>query len=96
MPAANIPPPRTQMTMIEIVLILLVSTGIISGVVISAEDLQPLPGVNIVVQGTSIGTFTDTQGNFTMELENPEGQTIVASYIGMESEEVIATSVSPI
>ncbi len=47
----------------------------------------PLPGVNIVVKNTTIGTITDLDGNF--ELTVPENtETVVISFIGMETQEV--------
>jgi hypothetical protein len=51
----------------------LVSSGIfqginITGTVLSSEDETGLPGVNIVVQGTSIGTVTDVEGNYSLEV----------------------------
>jgi TonB-linked SusC/RagA family outer membrane protein len=56
----------------------------ISGRIIS-DDGEPLPGVNIVVTGTTIGTITDTDGNY--EIEVPEGySTITVSYVGYLSQ----------
>ena len=52
----------------------------ISGTVTDADNL-PLPGVNIVVKGTTIGTVTDIDGNYTLSV--PEGtEEVVFSYIG--------------
>lgn len=47
---------------------------------------EPLPGVNVVVKGTTTGTITDMDGNFS--LNGPKGATIVVSYIGMVTQEV--------
>ncbi|MCC8360641.1 SusC/RagA family TonB-linked outer membrane protein [Salinimicrobium sediminilitoris] len=58
----------------------------VSGTVISAEDNMPLPGVNIFVQGTSKGTVTDFDGNYSLENVEP-GATLVFSYIGFETRE---------
>ena len=53
----------------------------VSGTVTSAEEGTPLPGVNIVVKGTTIGTVTDGEGNYT--LEAPTGlDTLVFSFVG--------------
>lgn len=53
----------------------------VTGKVISAEDQQPLPGVNVVVKGTSLGTVTDVEGKFTVNLS--DGATdLVFSFIG--------------
>ena len=36
----------------------------VSGTVTSAEDEEPIPGVNVVIQGTSIGITSDFDGNY--------------------------------
>src|SRR5690606_38759817 len=54
---------------------------------VSDEQGESLIGANILVQGTSIGTVTDFDGNY--EVEVPEGaQTLIFSYTGFESREV--------
>ncbi|HPM18540.1 MAG TPA: SusC/RagA family TonB-linked outer membrane protein, partial [Bacteroidales bacterium] len=56
----------------------------ISGVVSSADDGSPLPGVNVRVQGSTLGTITDAQGRYTLRV--PSGfNTLEFSFIGMES-----------
>ncbi|WFO15957.1 carboxypeptidase-like regulatory domain-containing protein [Cellulophaga baltica 4] len=40
----------------------------ISGTVVDAEDNMPIPGVNVVVKGTSTGTVTDFDGNYTIDV----------------------------
>ena len=47
---------------------------------------SPLPGVNVIVKGTSIGTQTDFDGNYTLNI--PYGQRLVFSYIGQETQEL--------
>jgi TonB family protein len=59
----------------------------ISGKVISAEDGQPLPGVNVVIEGTSSGTVTDADGDFTLQTLN-ENQRLVFTFIGLQKQEV--------
>ena len=51
----------------------------ISGNVI-AEDGSPIPGVNVVVQGTATGATTDFDGNFTISAES--GDVLSISYVG--------------
>ena len=51
----------------------------ISGTVTDSDGL-PLPGVNIVVEGTSNGTQTDFDGNYSIAAS--EGQTLLFTYIG--------------
>ncbi len=60
---------------------------IIKGIVLSADDGTPLPGVNIVIKGTTTGTVTDMQGHYQIisESTNP---TLVYSFIGLQTEEV--------
>jgi TonB-dependent starch-binding outer membrane protein SusC len=61
---------------------------IISGNV-TDENGQPMPGVNVIVKGTTTGTSTDAQGAFKLSIpdENANG-TLIFSFIGYESEEV--------
>ena len=58
----------------------------LSGVVTSAEDGESLPGVSIVVIGTTNGTVTDTNGEYQLQV-NPDA-TVRFSFIGMQSMEV--------
>jgi len=53
----------------------------ISGTVTDSDGL-PLPGVNIVVEGTSNGTQTDFDGNYSITAS--EGQTLLFTYIGQK------------
>ncbi len=57
------------------------SQGTITGNVTDGELGIPLPGANVLVQGTSNGTTTDFDGNFTIEVSRNTG-TLVISYIG--------------
>lgn len=58
----------------------------VSGTVISASDGQPLVGATVQVKGTSHGTATDIDGNYTISAE--KGQFLVFSYVGMTSRTV--------
>ena len=60
---------------------------LISGTVKDVTTGEPLIGVNVVVQGTNIGTVTDISGKFSFEIPN-KGLTLVISYVGYLSEEV--------
>lgn len=62
------------------------SLNFVSGQVTSAEDGTPLPGVNVVVKGTSNGTVTDEKGNYLIEVE--KDKSLVYSFIGLSSKEV--------
>lgn len=56
----------------------------IKGTVIDSELNTPLPGANVVEKGTTNGTTTDFDGNFTLETQTALGQ-IVISYVGYSS-----------
>ncbi|MGS2762613.1 SusC/RagA family TonB-linked outer membrane protein [Sinomicrobium sp. M5D2P9] len=53
----------------------------VTGTVTDAQD-TPLPGVNVIIKGTRIGTVTDFDGNY--EIEASEGDVLTFSYVGME------------
>lgn len=56
------------------------------------DDGAPLPGASIVKKGTTVGTTTDFDGNFSINAE--QGDTLVLSYIGFETKEVVVNSSS--
>ena len=53
----------------------------VTGTVISSEDNLPIPGVNVVVEGTNKGTTTDVDGNYSLVL-GPGENTLVFSFVG--------------
>ena len=53
----------------------------VSGQITSAEDGSPLPGVTVVVKGTTTGTITDTDGNYRLNVPQ-DGGVLVFSFIG--------------
>lgn len=59
----------------------------VSGRVTSAEDGSPLPGVNVVLQGTQTGTVTDVDGNYRLTVPGGNG-VLVFTFIGLSSQEV--------
>ena len=59
----------------------------VTGVVTSVEDGSALPGVNIILKGTTNGTATDADGRFSISVP-PSGGTLVFSFIGLRSQEV--------
>ena len=63
--------------------------SIITGKVTSLEDGQPLPGVNVVLKGTTKGAVTDIDGRFEIgNIEADEKDALVISFIGLATEEV--------
>lgn len=64
-------------------------TSTVSGVVISGTDELPLVGVSVLVKETANGTITDMDGNFKLNVVS--GQTLVFSYIGYVTQEIVVT-----
>ena len=64
-------------------------TSTVSGVVISGTDELPLVGVSVLVKETANGTITDIDGNFKLNVVS--GQTLVFSYIGYVTQEIVVT-----
>lgn len=60
----------------------------VSGTVTSGEDGSPIPGVNVIIKGTTTGTATDFDGKYSLSVPNAE-TTLVFSYIGFVTEEVV-------
>jgi len=61
---------------------------VVSGKVTSAEDGSPIPGVNVVVKGTTNGTTTDGDGTFKINISGSEG-VLTFSFIGLKTEEIL-------
>jgi TonB-linked SusC/RagA family outer membrane protein len=60
--------------------------SLVRGKVTNAEDGGDLPGVSVVVQGTTRGTVTDSNGRY--EIQVSSGEVLVFSFIGMLPQEV--------
>ncbi len=58
----------------------------VKGVVTSADDGQPIPGVSVVVKGTTNGTTTDIDGKFVVNA--PGNSMLVFSFVGMTTQEI--------
>ena len=63
------------------------SIATVNGTVVDNTG-EPLIGATVLVKGTSMGTATDIDGNFT--LKNVTGKTLVISYVGYKTQEVAA------
>ena len=75
---------------IQILFLLFLSLGAfaqqsVSGL-ITDNSGTPLPGVNVIIQGTNVGVSSDFDGNYQINADN--GQILVFSYIGYESVEL--------
>ncbi len=63
---------------------LLAQTNEVSGKVTSTEDGMPIPGVTIVVEGTTVGIVSDINGEYTINV--PSNATmLIFSFVGMKS-----------
>ena len=71
---------------------LLLAQTSISGSVTDAETNEPIPGVNILIQGTTEGTNTDFDGNFSLSSDQAAPFTIVISSVGFSSQSIEVTS----
>ena len=60
----------------------------ISGTVTAEDNGDPLPGVNVVVVGTQVGTSTDAQGNYTLEGVPAAADSIAFSFVGFQELQV--------
>ena len=61
----------------------------ITGTVTDGSTGEGLPGVSVIVKGTTNGTATDLDGKFTIDV--PNGETLLFSYIGYQSQQIVVT-----
>lgn len=59
----------------------------VTGKVTDTEG-TPLPGVTVVIAGTTLGTATDVDGNYSLECPEVKNLTLIFSFVGMESQEI--------
>ncbi|MFO7825896.1 MAG: SusC/RagA family TonB-linked outer membrane protein [Cyclobacterium sp.] len=64
---------------------LLAQQRTVSGKVTSTEDGEPLPGVSIVIEGSSTGTVSDLEGNYSLDVPGPEA-VLLYSFIGFATQ----------
>jgi len=67
--------------------LLYAQTKNLTGVVTSSEDGSTVPGASIMVKGTTLGTITDIDGNFTLKVPD-DAKTLLVSFVGMKTIEV--------
>ena len=68
-------------------------TRTITGRVTSGDDGSSIPGVSIVVKGTTLGTISNIDGNFTIQVP-ADAQTLVFSFVGMATQEIAIEGLS--
>ena len=59
----------------------------VRGKIVDAETQSPIPGVNVVIKGTTTGSTTDVEGNYQISVPNASA-VLVYSYVGYLSQEV--------
>ena len=64
----------------------------ISGKIVDEEQM-PVPGVNVVIKGTTVGTITGGDGNFTMQAA--DNDVLVVTYIGYNTQEITVKGADP-
>lgn len=67
----------------------------ITGKVTSAEDGNPIPGVSVLVKGTTVGTTTDFDGKYVLNVPK-DASSLVFSFIGFKSQEIAVSGQSTI
>ena len=58
---------------------------------VTDNNKLPLPGVTVIVKGLTIGTATDASGKYTLSLPKTEKFSLLFSFIGMKTKEVVYT-----
>lgn len=84
---------KTVMKKVTITMMILVCIALssfaqfkVSGTVTNASDGYPMPGVNVIIKGTTLGTVTDLDGNYSIEVNDSLNAILAFSSIGMISE----------
>ena len=65
---------------------IVLAQSITSGTVSEQQSGLPLPGVNVLIKGTSTGTTTDFDGNYQISVQ--DGDVVVFSYVGFTTQEI--------
>jgi len=72
----------------------LMAQSTVTGTVTDKANAMPLPGVNVIIKGTSRGASTDFDGNYSLDVT--DGETLVISYLGYTTQEIIFNGQSKI
>lgn len=65
----------------------LAQTRKVTGTVTSKDEGEPIPGVSVVVKGTTVGITTDSDGVYSLTVPN-DAKTLIFSFVGMKTKEV--------
>ena len=60
----------------------------ISGTISDASTREPMPGVNVLVKGTTLGALTDINGKYTLVVPDPANTVLIFSFVGYTSLEI--------
>ncbi len=79
------------------VLLVLLTVGLnaqstVSGTISDGDNGETLIGANVIIQGTTTGTSTDVDGNFTLTSDQPLPWTLEVSYTGYNTQSVAVSS----
>ena len=88
----------TKITLVSALMLLsgfVFAQSTVSGTVTDADMNAPLPGANVVEKGTTNGTTTDFDGNFTLTTSSNSGE-LVISYVGYASKSIAFSGSSTI
>lgn len=77
-------------SMLVLVQVVFAQSKQVAGTVTSGDDGAPLPGVSVVVKGTTIGTVTNVDGKYSFSIPE-DAETLIFSFIGMTAKEVAIT-----
>ena len=66
----------------------------VTGVVMAQDEPDPVIGANVMVKGTTNGTITDFDGNFSLSAK--AGDVLQVSFMGYKSQEIKVTNAGPI
>ena len=84
---------KTLLILIFLPSIIIAQNISLKGNIVEAKSQEPLPGATILIKGTAKGVTSDFDGNFEINIKI--GDTLVASFLGMKTQEVLVLS-SPI
>ncbi len=60
----------------------------VTGIVTDAQTGEPIPGVNIIIEGTTIGTITSLNGEYSIEVPGPDAN-LVFSFVGYLTQKIV-------
>ena len=71
----------------EVALLAEAAVRTVTGTVVDAANQEPLPGVSVLLKGSTRGTTTDAMGKFSLSVPD-ESATLVLSFVGYEAQEI--------